>query len=504
MKTIFKTAILACISMNSFAQSIVLPDFAVSQNLGQEIFYPSVAIAPDGRFGFSWGDDRNGVNGTGDGRGRIYSQLYNTNGSPATNTNSYTDNIQYNTTYDNFSILRSSCAFLPNSTFIVGWHVGGYTYIGSRNDDVYYSAFNTQAQKIVSGVQLNVLNGGGTNPYATRPQLVLLPPNHFAAVYEYNNFNGSEIGVTSVDATTGNVIGGASVISDSRTNARVYPSAASNGANAVTVCVWTDARTDNVGDIYMQRFVDGTTTGANTKVNDNTNTGTYNQWARVAMAADGKFVVIWLDTRSSPGGDIYAQHYDANGQKIGVNTKLTNSNSVLFAAMPGLSLINNTYVVTWADSLAGKAFTCKARYFNFGGTPKTDVFELTNANNNASSYYPEVAVNNSLAFFTWDDRRETAKGRVYGKVLTLNSSTVGITNNADTKINVYPNPANESLWIANYIYSDNNFVEIYSVDGRYICKKEILNDKIEIAELATGMYILKTSQGKNRLHKVDY
>lgn len=500
MKTLLKTAFLACISINCFAQISVLPDFAVSQNLGQEIFYPSVAVAPDGRFGFSWGDDRNGVNGTGDGRGRIYSQLFNSNASPSTNTNSYTDNIQYNTTYDNFSILRSSCAFLPNSTFIVGWHVGGYTYIGSRNDDVYYSAFNTQAQKIVSGVQLNVLNGGGTNPYATRPQLVLLSPNQFAAVYEYNNFNGSEIGVTTVDATTGNVIGGAAVISDSRTNARVYPSAASNGTN--TVCVWTDARTDNVGDIYMQRFVNGAPAGANTIVNDNLNTGTYNQHCRVSMNAEGKFVVIWLDTRSSGGGDIYAQHYDANGQKIGQNVKLTNSNTILFAAMPGIAMYNNKYVVTWSDSIPNQSFSCKVRYFNFGGSPTTNVFELTNSNNNASSYYPEVAVNNSLAFFTWDDRRETAKGRVYGKVLTLNSSSVGVNNNAYTKINVYPNPANAILWISNYVYTDENFVEIYSLDGRYICKKEILNDKIDIDELEAGMYILKTSQGNSRFYKM--
>jgi hypothetical protein len=500
MKLLVKTAILACISMNSFAQSIVLPDFAVSQNLGQEIFYPSVAIAPDGRFGFSWGDDRNGVNGTGDGRGRIYSQLYNTNGSLATNTNSYTDNIQYNTTYDNFSILRSSCAFLPNSTFIVGWHVGGYTYIGSRNDDVYYSAFNTQAQKIVSGVQLNVLNGGGTNPYATRPQLVLLPPNNFAAVYEYNNFNGSEIGVTSVDATTGNVIGGASVISDSRTNARVYPSAASNGAH--TVCVWTDARADNIGDIYMQRFVNGAAAGTNTKVNDNTNTGTYNQWARAAMAADGKFVVIWLDTRSSGGGDIYAQHYDANGQKIGQNVKLTNSNSILNAAMPSIGMYNNKYVVTWADSIPGNAFSCKLRFFDFGGSPTTNVLELTNSSN-TSSYYPEVAVNNSLAFFTWDDRRETAKGRVYGKVLTLQGGANGINEETINTLKVYPNPATNALWFSNYVYGLNNIVKIYSIDGRYICEREIVNENINIENLESGLYIIHTSQGITRFCKTN-
>lgn len=499
MKTLFKTAILACISINSLAQVPVLPDFPVSQNLGQEIFYPSVAVAPDGRFGFAWGDDRNGVNGTGDGRGRIYSQLFNTNGAVATNTNSYTDNIQYNSTYDNFSILRSSCAFLPNSTFIVAWHVGGYTFIGSRNDDIYYSAFNTQAQKIVGGVQLNVMSGGGTNPYATRPQLVVIPPSQFGAVYEYDNFNGSEIAVTTVDATNGNVIGGANVISDSKTSARVYPSAASNGSH--TVCVWTDARADNFGDIYMQRFVNGAPAGVNTKVNDNVNTGTYNQWCRVSMNADGKIVVIWLDTRSSPGGDIYAQHYDATGQKIGLNTKLTKSNTILHAAMPGLSLLNNKYAITWADSIPGKSFTCKARYFNFGGTPITDVFELSNAGNNFYSYYPDVAITNSLAFFTWDDRRETAKGRVYGKVLTMGGSSVGIQKEQVTALNVYPNPANKTLWIANYVYSTNNLANIYSIDGRHIVDKEILNDKIDIKELDNGLYILKTTQGICRFYK---
>jgi hypothetical protein len=501
MKTFLSTVLLMVFYNAIYAQIVVIPDFAVSQNLGQEIFYPSVAVSPDRRFGFSWGDDRNGVNGTGDGRGRIYSQLYNTDGNPSTNTNSYTDNIQYNSTYDNFSILRSSCAFLPNSTFVVAWHVGGYTFIGSRNDDIYYSAFNTQAQKIVAGTQLNIMNGGGTNPYASRPQLEIIPPSQFAVVYEYDNFNGSEIAATTVDANTGAVVGGAAVISDSKTSLRIYPSIASNGPH--TVSVWTDARTDNYGDIYMQRFVNGVPVGGNTIVNDNLSNGTYNQWSRVAMNAEGKFVVIWLDTRSSNGGDIYAQHYDANGQKIAGNIKLTNSNSILHAALPGIDIKDNKYVITWSDSIPTKLFTCKARYFNFGGVPASDVFELSNASNNSSSYYPDVALGTSLAFFTWDDRRDSPKGRVYGKILTLNSSSIGLNTEPFGNLIVYPNPATENLWISNYVHTKNNKAEIYTLEGRLISTVEIIEEKINIEHLEAGIYLLKTEKGYARFCKTN-
>lgn len=480
----------------SYGQIIIKDDFLVSQSLNQEIYFPSLAVSPDGRFGFSWGDTRNGINGTGDGTGRIYSQLYNANGTPQTNGNSYTDNISYGASYDNFSLTRSTCEFLPNGTFVIAWHVGGYTGINSPVHDVYYSAFSAAATKIVNGVQLNV-TGVGAYPYGKRPQIVVVPPSQFAVVYEYDNSQGYEIGATTVDGTTGSLIGYTNIISDTKTSVRVYPSAASNGAN--TVSVWTDARLDNYGDIFMQRFANGAPAGGNTKVNDNATTNTYNQWAKVAMGTDGKFVVIWLDTRSSAGGDVYAQHFDANGTKIGVNVKLTNSNSSLYPLMPSIAMYNNdNYVITWTDSIPNQRYTCKTRFFNFGGTPLTPVLSVSNNVNSSESYNSDVKVNkDGLTFYTWDDRRNSFKGNVYGKVLSgfgTNTSVINFKN--DLKFSVYPNPVSENLQV-DFNDQSINHVKIMLTDllGNKIFEtwKSVINANVsvEMGNISKGMYLLR-------------
>lgn len=487
---------LVFISCYSFGQTIVKDDFQVNQNLNQEIYFPSIAVSPDGRFGVSWGDTRNGINGTGDGTGRIYSQLYNSNGTPQTNGNSYSDNITYGVSYDNFSLTRSTCDFLSNGTFIIAWHVGGYNGINSPVQDVYYSAFSSAAVKIVNGVQLNV-SGSGTYPNGKRPQLIIIPPSQFAVVYEYDNSQGYEIGVTSVNASTGAVIGQAEVISDTKTGVRVYPSAASNGTH--TVSVWTDARLDNYGDIFMQRFVNGAPAGGNTKVNDNTTTNTYNQWAKVAMGADGKFVVIWLDTRSSAGGDVYAQHYDANGQKVGVNVKLTNSNSSIYPLMPSIAMYNNNnYVISWTDSLPNERFTCKTRFFSFGGTPLTNVLAISNAANTSQSFHADVKINNDgLTFYTWDDRRNSAKGSVYAKVISGFGTTTSVGNfKEELYFSVYPNPVKNNLSINfNFNISDELSIIMYDLIGNKILQtNEIpINNTISLytENIPKGFYLLK-------------
>ncbi len=479
------------------AQSIVKTDFLVSQALNQEIYFPSIAVAADGRFGISWGDNRNGINGTGDGDGRIYSQLYQADASKTTNTNSYTDNIVYGTFYDNFSLYRSTCEFLPSGSFIVAWHVGGYTQIGSPNQDIYYSAFNNVGQKIVNGTQINVSGSGGNYPYGKRPQVVVIPPNQFAVVYEFDNLNGYEIGATAVDANTGSVIGGSFLVSDTKTGVRVYPSAASNGSQ--TVIVWTDGRVDNSGDIYMQRFVNGPAVGSNVKVNDNINTGTYNQWAKVAMGADGKFVVIWLDTRTTNDGDVYAQHFDANGNKIGSNVKLTNSNASLYALMPSIAMYDNdNYVITWTDSLPGKQYTCKTRFFNFGGNPISNVLEISNVGNTSESYNSDVKVGkNGLTYYTWDDRRTTGKGQVYAKILTGFGTQTGIenSNKKEANINCYPNPFDHQIAIVfEEDLSERITLSIYDLLGKKVAEfNEYPIDQIiqlNLDKLSKGLYTL--------------
>lgn len=66
-------------------------------------------------------------------------------------------------------------------------------------------------------------------------------------------------------------------------------------------------------------------------------------------------------------------------------------------------------------------------------------------------------------------------------------------------ISVFPNPASEFVNIANY--NGNEACELYSIDGKFICAKEIKGKRINISDLASGEYILKIGDKSFKLIK---
>lgn len=81
--------------------------------------------------------------------------------------------------------------------------------------------------------------------------------------------------------------------------------------------------TGGSAEIYARRFAaDGTPLSGETLVNTSV---TGNQWApRIAMNADGAYVVTWLDQESA-GGSLFhvrAQAFDGNGQRVGLQPAL--------------------------------------------------------------------------------------------------------------------------------------------------------------------------------------
>ena len=74
------------------------------------------------------------------------------------------------------------------------------------------------------------------------------------------------------------------------------------------------------------------------------------------------------------------------------------------------------------------------------------------------------------------------------------NSTVGINNNLESSLlKIYPNPANESIFIE-LIHAETALIEIMDISGRVCGTKTIAaKDKMETNELANGLYIYKIS-----------
>jgi hypothetical protein len=363
----------------AFAQlTTVVSDFAVSNLTNKAVYRPSLAVSTNGNFAISWGDERPTNDGRLYGAGSIFAAMYAANGTPIT-PNVRVDAMKFGFFHD-FSLYHSSSIFLPGGTYIVAYHMDARTTIEDiKFDDIYYAAFNSTGQPTTTNVQVNKV-GNSASGYGYQPHASVFGSN-FLVVYRYYINDGYNIGISTVDGVSGELVGDAAPISDATSGSRVYPCVASNGTH--TVVVWTDGRTDpQMGDIYMQRFVGTAAAGVNVKVNSD-QPGGYNQFARVAMNGTGAFVVVWIDARSHTGGDLYARLYNANGQPIGAEFKLTNSNSEFAEYPPSVSMdAGGNFAVAWTDSLPGQRYTAKTRAFSPTGTPLIPITEVTNSYNN--------------------------------------------------------------------------------------------------------------------------
>ncbi len=454
--------------------TVGIGDAVVSAQTGRYVYRPSVAASPNGQFAVSWGDERPTSDGRLYGTGSIYMSMFEPNGTP-TVSNTRVDGMTFGFFHD-FSLYHSAATFLPSGVLVVAYHVDARTTIESiKFDDIYYSAYSPAGVRTALQVQLNKVNGSGSG-YGYQPSLGPHGPN-FLVAYRYYVSDAYNIGISSVDGSTGALLGNAVPISDNTTNNRIYPFVASNGSHVVVV--WTDGRTEpSSGDIYMQRFVNGSAVGGNTRVNTDA-AGGVNLYARVAMNASGNFVVVWVDTRSHPGGDLYARVFSSNGTALGPEFKLTASNSIFNEYPPGVVMdASGDFVVTWADSLLNKPFSAKTRAFTSAGSPLIPITELTTSYATAGSIQPDVALGpGGTLVYAWLDGRLDAS---YGRIFVKTASIAGVTHADDEAAGSatafgldanYPNPFNPSTNIV-YHLSRAGWarVTVYDLLGREVAR----------------------------------
>ncbi|MBD3284974.1 hypothetical protein GF359_01250, partial [candidate division WOR-3 bacterium] len=93
------------------------------------------------------------------------------------------------------------------------------------------------------------------------------------------------------------------------------------------IVAWMDIQDDNLGDIFARRFdAQGQPLGPDFKVSDDTLTGidaNYQRYPSIASDDSGNFCIAWAEDSRSGGlfSVAYAQFYDSNGNMLGKNYK---------------------------------------------------------------------------------------------------------------------------------------------------------------------------------------
>ncbi|HVI92115.1 MAG TPA: calcium-binding protein, partial [Dongiaceae bacterium] len=215
-----------------------------------------------------------------------------------------------------------------------------------------------------------------------------------------------------------------------------------NGNYAVT---WSSTGIDaaNTG-VGVQIFDATTGQSISSVITANTTTATYQSSPDIAMLQPsaslptGGFVVAW-STNQAGKWDIYAQMFDASGNKVGAGGQLPVSTiagyNLYEPSVTGLS--NGGFVVTWrADSGEdGSADGVFGRVYSASGSPVGAQF-LVNTTTANSQYRPSVtALTDGTFVVTWDTnasgsyeisgQRYDANGNKIGVEFTVNTYTTG-------------------------------------------------------------------------------
>jgi hypothetical protein len=214
------------------------------------------------------------------------------------------------------------------------------------------------------------------------------------------------------------------------------PQAVASDASGNYVTAWSSLNQDGSGwGVYAQRFNSaGVAQGGEILVN--TATANDQQYAAVAMDADGDFVVVWSTDAAGDAG-IRAQRFNASGVaqggEIAVNAFTTDDQTFASVAMDD----NGNFVITWSSiNQDGGGWGIYAERYNASGAGQGDF--LVNTTTAGDQIYSQVAMDANGDFvITWETdlqlgsgygifgQRYNSSGVAQGGEFLINTTTAG-------------------------------------------------------------------------------
>ena len=267
---------------------------------------------------------------------------------------------------------------LPGGGFVVSWA----SYTG-----IYAQRYDAAGAKL--GSEILVVNS--TNNEELEPTVASLGGGGFVVAWQYSFQDGSARGDTAIMArrydAAGAIQGGTVRVNTYTQNAQQHVSAAGL-ADGSYVIAWESLAQDGSGaGVYGQRFsASGVDQGGEFRINTTT---LMNQTYPVVTAlSGGGFVVAWVSTQTTLNDlpHVYAQRYDASGNAVGTEFRVSSANNPSYSETAGItSLADGGFVVTWHSLNGGGVY---ARRYDAAGQP---VGTETQANIDTGSYEPVAA-----------------------------------------------------------------------------------------------------------------
>jgi hypothetical protein len=235
----------------------------------------------------------------------------------------------------------------------------------------------------------------------------------FIAVWQAAGVDGSSDGICARRySVAGAPIGDQVIVNSTINGAQTAPSVAADAAGNF-VAVWTDDTRDGKGSaVCARRFAADGTPKANDFLVNNTTTGNQG-WASVAMAPDGRFLIVWQSQNQDGSGyGIYGQRYAADGTKSGSEFRVNASTSGDQVTPSVTCLSSGNYAVAWASLDSGSRVVIRTRTVSSTGTLGTETgMQFLGSTPTADYVLPAVAANPAGGFGVVFDQESPSSGK---------------------------------------------------------------------------------------------
>ena len=173
------------------------------------------------------------------------------------------------------------------------------------------------------------------------------------------------------------------------------------------VVAWYEFR-DGDADAWFQRFdAGGNRLGQNERLNTDVTLGWQGDPAS-AMGPDGRFAFSWEDRRDIGNSDLFGQRFDAGGNRLNDNFRISDSAAEGDQSMSGLRIAPNGIVLAaWDDRRFGLTGDIFGQFLDANGVPVDTNFRINDdAVGLANQYEPSVSGDDSGRFVVaWMDGR---------------------------------------------------------------------------------------------------
>jgi uncharacterized repeat protein (TIGR01451 family) len=207
-------------------------------------------------------------------------------------------------------------------------------------------------------------------------------------------------------------------------NIQTNPDVAWNAAMNEYLVVWEDSRSGTGSDIYGQRVGrNGILLGSNFVIAAAADSQRY--VAVACNATSNEYLVVWQDHRSDPNGDIYGQRVSGSGALLGGGLAVSAGAATQWYPDVACSATTSEYLVVWEnDTGSGTYDDIYGQRVSGSGGLHGNTFAISTASRWQSE--PAIAWNSAANEYlvAWYDSR-SGPSYIYGQRVAANSALLG-------------------------------------------------------------------------------